>query len=541
MNPTFGRYEPLFKLAAGGMAEVYVARIRGEAGFEKLVAVKRMLSHLAEDERFVEMFLDEGRVAAHVSSPNVVQTLDLGRADDGALYIVMELVLGLSLSSLLKAAAKQHRPVPLPVAIEVLAQASQGLDDAHEARTPTGVHLGIVHRDVSPQNVLVGIDGRARVTDFGIARALLRRVQTSTGELKGKFSYFSPEQARGLEVDRRSDVFAMGIVAWEVLSGRRLFDGETPMESMEKVRGLAIPPPASLRPDVSREVSDVIMRALERDRETRFQTAGDFASALRNASGPMPTSREIGNWVKATSGELLSRVQDRIDGALAAGDAQTEALVDVQVISSSGTPSRAALHFAQTAVKRSGISVTPLPVASSVERRSVPFVPIGAGVVLLVVLAVAAIAFAKIGPFAAHDVTAMPIQTPVAQPPVAVVAPSVPAPLAPIVLSPIGASDAPPAAHASGGHGPRTGGGHAPGGSTTRPPVVEVAAGSGTHATTPPLPAHADPVVEPPHVVSHTAHPPVWPVRPPPPPTGHAPPHTPRGGLADDDAFDHPI
>ncbi|MCZ7685170.1 MAG: protein kinase [Sandaracinaceae bacterium] len=152
----FGRYEPLFRVAAGGMAEVYAARIQGEAGFQKLVAVKRMLPHLASEPGFVDMFLNEAKLAAHVASPHVVQTLDLGRGSDGSLYIVMELVVGLSLAKLVEG---HPGPLPIPVVIELLAQAAQGLDDAHEAETPAGDPLGLIHRDVSPHNVIVGVDG----------------------------------------------------------------------------------------------------------------------------------------------------------------------------------------------------------------------------------------------------------------------------------------------------------------------------------------------------------------------------------------------
>src|SRR5687767_8991750 len=197
----FGRYEALFKIAAGGMAEVFAARIRGEAGFEKLVAVKRMLPHLADDPDFVTMFLDEARVAATIGSPHVVQTLDLGRADDGALYIVMELVVGVTLADLVGHDHNRLQPLPVAIAAEIIAQAAQGLDDAHEAVTPAGDHLEIVHRDISPQNVLIGVDGRVRVADFGIARALFRMTQSETGRVKGKCAYFSPEQAVGKPLD----------------------------------------------------------------------------------------------------------------------------------------------------------------------------------------------------------------------------------------------------------------------------------------------------------------------------------------------------
>jgi len=326
--PSFGRYEALFRIAAGGMAEVFAARIRGEAGFEKLVAVKRMLPHLAEDEQFVDMFLDEARVAVHVSSPYVVPTLDLGRADDGALYIVMELVVGQALSTLIRDQRRRGTRVPIPIAVELLAQAAQGLDDAHEAVTPTGVRLGLVHRDVSPHNVLVGVDGRARVTDFGIARAMMRRTSTQTGELKGKFAYFSPEQAEGRPVDRRADVFALGIVAWETMLGRRLFTGEDPMQLLGNVKTLPIPAVHVIDPEIPLPVSQAIARALERSLDKRWATAAELSHALREAGrtlGPTPTAREIGRWVGDAGGDSLGHMRSEIDRALSGDDVPTVA------------------------------------------------------------------------------------------------------------------------------------------------------------------------------------------------------------------------
>jgi eukaryotic-like serine/threonine-protein kinase len=317
--PRFGRYEALFKIASGGMAEVFAARIRGEAGFEKLVAVKRMLPHLAEDPGFVDMFLDEARVAVHVSSPHVVQTLDLGRADDGALYIVMELVVGSALSTLVRDLRRADGRVPIPIAVELIAQAAQGLDDAHEAVTPTGVHLNIVHRDVSPHNVLVGADGRARVTDFGIARAMMRRTATAAGELKGKFAYFSPEQASGQPLDRRADIFALGIVGWEALLGRRLFTGDDPMSLLQAVKSEPIPLACEVDDEVPLAVARAIAKALQRDPSKRYQTAAEMAHALREAGrtiGPQPSSREIGRWVGEHGGESLQRVRRLIDQSL---------------------------------------------------------------------------------------------------------------------------------------------------------------------------------------------------------------------------------
>lgn len=307
----FGRYEPLFRVAAGGMAEVYAARIQGEAGFQKLVAVKRMLPHLANEPGFVDMFLNEAKLAAHVASPHVVQTLDLGRGSDGSLYIVMELVVGLSLAKLVEG---HPRPLPIPVVVELLAQAAQGLDDAHEAATPAGDPLGLIHRDVSPHNVIVGVDGRARVTDFGIARAVNRpRAETNIRELKGKFAYMSPEQTRLLPLDRRSDVFSLGVIGWELLTGERLFAHRDPLEAVRLVQHEPVPAPTALRADVPPAIGEVILRALERDRGARVQSAGELALLLRRAArasyGEPPHKKEITAFVERSGGEDLSRLQ----------------------------------------------------------------------------------------------------------------------------------------------------------------------------------------------------------------------------------------
>lgn len=307
----FGRYEPLFRVAAGGMAEVYAARIQGEAGFQKLVAVKRMLPHLANEPGFVDMFLNEAKLAAHIDSPHVVQTLDLGRGSDGSLYIVMELVVGLSFAKILEG---HSGPVPLPIALEVMAQAAQGLDDAHEATTPAGEALGLIHRDVSPHNILLGIDGRVRVTDFGIARAVHRpRAETNARELKGKFSYMSPEQTRLKDLDRRSDVFSLGTVLWEVLSGQRLFAASDPLQAVRLVRKKPIVPPHQLRPEVPEAVSAVALRALERNPADRYQSAGELAVELRRvareAFGEPPHKRDIARFIELAGGEELERLQ----------------------------------------------------------------------------------------------------------------------------------------------------------------------------------------------------------------------------------------
>jgi len=319
-NPaTFGRYETLFRIAAGGMAEVYAARVRGEAGFQKLVALKRMLPHLTDDERFVTMFMDEGKLAANIESPNVVSTLDLGRADDGSLYLVMELVVGTTLSTLLRNAAKTGSSIPPDVACEILAQAAQGLHDAHEARTPFGAPLQLVHRDISPQNILVGVDGRVRITDFGVARAVLRRTKTSTGEFKGKLSYFSPEQCADRDVDRRSDIFSLGVVAWETLTTRRLFHAENPLAVLERVTRMPIPSAHEVNAQIPVPIASVVASALARNRESRHQTAADLARALRGAArdayGATDRSK-IADLVQTHGGDTLERIQSQLKESL---------------------------------------------------------------------------------------------------------------------------------------------------------------------------------------------------------------------------------
>lgn len=324
---SYGRYQTLFRIAAGGMAEVYAARVRGEAGFQKLVALKRMLPHLTDDERFVTMFMDEGKLAANIDSPNVVSTLDLGRADDGSLYLVMELVVGTTLSSILRNAAKTGNGLPVNAACEMLAQAAHGLHDAHEARTPMGAPLQLVHRDISPQNILCGVDGRMRITDFGVARAVLRRTKTSTGEFKGKLSYFSPEQCADKTLDRRSDIFSLGVVAWETLTMRRLFHAENPLAVLERVTRMPIPSAQEVRPEVPTAVAAVVAAALERDRDARYATAAEFGQALRAAARETVGGcdrGELSALVEAQGGEQLERIQANLKRSLATTGSEAE-------------------------------------------------------------------------------------------------------------------------------------------------------------------------------------------------------------------------
>ena len=352
------------------MAEVYAARIVGEGGFQKVVALKRMLPTLAEDERFVSMFLDEGRVAANISSPNVVQTLDLGRADDDSLYLVMELVVGVSLGRLVRGALKAGQFLDDGVAVRILAEAARGLHDAHEATTPMGDPLRIVHRDVSPQNILVDRAGRTRITDFGVARAMQRHSHTQTGEMKGKMAYFAPEQAVGGEMDRRLDVFALGIVSWEILTGRRLFKGDNPLQTLKKITEAPIPSLLHYRPDLPPALDAAVQRALRRDMHERWPSALDYARALEAAVEPPTTSSAVAEAVRAFGGAPLDDLERNLKLALSGEITLPEPTIEAGVDDAPTVMERTPLST--SAVLPTGSGAAPLTGSTSLLGAHTP-------------------------------------------------------------------------------------------------------------------------------------------------------------------------
>ncbi len=277
------RFELLAELASGGMATVFLARLLGVAGFQRLVAIKRLHPHLAREQEFIEMFLDEARLAAKIHHPNVVPIQEVG--ESRGYYLVMDYVEGDTLARLLtKGTAEGKKLVGPDVVIRIVLDTLAGLQAAHDLPGDDGKPLDIVHRDVSPQNVLVGVDGIAKLTDFGVARASARLSTTRTGQLKGKLAYMAPEQARGELVDRRADVFAAGIVLWEGLSLRRLFRGDGEAEVLTKILNQPIPSLRSVAPTVPAALDAVCMRALARDRDERYGSAAEFAEALEKAA-----------------------------------------------------------------------------------------------------------------------------------------------------------------------------------------------------------------------------------------------------------------
>jgi serine/threonine-protein kinase len=294
-----GRYRVFGQIAAGGMATVHLGRLVGAAGFARTVAIKRLRPHLAEDPQFVSSFVDEARLAACIRHPNVIPTLDVVMRQ-GEVLVVMEYVQGESLSRL----ARGGRP-PLPIAAAIASQMLSGLHAAHEAKSPKGAPLHLVHRDVSPQNVVVGTDGVARVLDFGVAKATWRSQDTRDGLLKGKLAYMSPEQLNWRPLDRRADIFAASIVIWETLTGERLFAGDNAGDTAVRVLAGKVRPPSEIAPALPSALDAIVLRGLAQDPDDRFATALEMAVALE-AVAPLATARELGAWVEQRSHEALA-------------------------------------------------------------------------------------------------------------------------------------------------------------------------------------------------------------------------------------------
>ncbi len=270
---TYGRYQLLAKLATGGMAQVYLARQSGPEGFEKLVVLKRILPHLAENAEFVRMFLQEARLSAQLNHPHIAQIYDLGKVGD-SYFIAMEYVHGEDVRRVVRQAGREGRTLPVPLACRIVIGACEGLEFAHQKADDQGRPLGIVHRDVSPQNLLVTFEGGVKLIDFGIAKAADSASHTKTGVLKGKYSYMSPEQAEGRRVDKRSDVFALGIVLYELVTQSRLFKRHSDLATIQAVMACRFKRPSQVNPAVDPDLEAIILKVLTKEREERMPSAG---------------------------------------------------------------------------------------------------------------------------------------------------------------------------------------------------------------------------------------------------------------------------
>lgn len=308
------RYQVIRRLDAGGMAEIFLARALSIQGMEKLVAIKRVLPALTPNASFTAMFLDEARLSLGLSHANIVTVTDVSQSS-GTYFIVMEYIDGYNLRHLFQRASELGFRIPVAVACYLLMEVCKGLEHAHTKRDAAGKHLRIVHRDLSPPNVLVSRAGEVKITDFGLARATSQLSKTDPGVVKGKYSYLAPEVVEGKQADHRVDIFAVGIVLWELLANRRLFYGQTDVETVEAVRKAEIPPLARFNPDVKPELMQIIARALAKDPRKRFTSARELGEALADYLAH--------NSLRATSFDLV-QLLERLFGTDGTGAAQPE-------------------------------------------------------------------------------------------------------------------------------------------------------------------------------------------------------------------------
>jgi len=328
-----GRYELLLPIASGGMATVWAARLRGTRGFQKIVAVKTILPKLTEDPEFEQMFLDEASLASQIRHPHVVEILDLGE-QEGVLYLVMEWIEGLPLNEVMREARKRGG-VPLPVAVRIGIQACAGLHAAHELKNPKGELVGLVHRDVSPQNILVTYEGVTKVVDFGIAKATaLGGGSTGVGRVKGKVGYMAPEQATGAPIDRRVDVFAMGIFLYALTTGRHPFRGESESETLARIcsQKPALPP-SQIVPGYPAELERVLLQALAKDPAKRSPTANVLLRGLDQAlpaSMRASTDEDVAAFVRGIFCERREQSRKALAAALEQADVRAQSAVSAE-------------------------------------------------------------------------------------------------------------------------------------------------------------------------------------------------------------------
>jgi len=384
-----GRYALHAELAAGGMAVVYLGRQTGPVGFGKTVAIKRLHPHLAKDPYFAAMFLDEARLAARVQHPNVVPILDVV-STESELFLVLEYIRGETLSGLLRAARKRKELVPVPIAAAIVVGLLAGLHAAHEARDETGKPLSIVHRDVSPQNLIVGADGVPRVLDFGVAKAATRLQTTREGQLKGKIPYMSPEQLNG-EVTAKSDVYSAALVFWEALTSQRLFRGETEAQVLHHVLTLEAPAPSTLNPSVPAALDAIVLKGLARDPAARYATAREMAAAIE-ACTPVASAMKIAEWVEALIGPTLV-ARDTMRAEIESGAHSVNSVAPISTPSLPPFPRVSEPSSVTGSQPVGGINESMASLVVGAERAPpksrVPIVLAGVGAVLVVAAAVA--------------------------------------------------------------------------------------------------------------------------------------------------------
>ena len=305
------RYQITERLDHGGMAEVFRGVAESMEGFKKAVAIKRILPNLTKNQKFVAMFLDEARLSLFLQHANIVQVFDISKTPDNAYFLVMEYIDGCNLKALIERQKQKGRRIEIAHSIYIMTECCKALNYAHFLEHPeTNEPLGIVHRDISPPNILLSKNGEIKLVDFGLAKANSQIESTDQGVVKGKFSYLSPEAASGLEVDHRADVFAVGIILWEMFTGRRLFYGETDYQTVELVRQARVPSIAALNPEIEAELEAIVRKALARDANDRYQSANDLGDALTQylfSHRMKVTSRDVATLVRDTQVEMMRK------------------------------------------------------------------------------------------------------------------------------------------------------------------------------------------------------------------------------------------
>ncbi|GMU03720.1 hypothetical protein KH5H1_78430 [Corallococcus caeni] len=315
-KPTFfGKYLLLERINVGGMAEVFIAKAFGVEGFERILAIKKILPTMAEDDEFITMFIDEARISVQLNHANIVHIHELGKHED-TYFIAMEYVAGRDVRTLLERYRRRKEIMPTAQAVFIVSKMCEGLDYAHRKKDARGQDLHIIHRDVSPQNILVSYEGEVKIIDFGIAKAANRSQKTQAGILKGKFGYMSPEQVRGMPIDRRSDIFAVGVLLYEMLTGEKLFVGESDFSTLEKVRNADIPLPREFNPNISAGLEKVVLKALAREPEDRYQWASDLQEDLMRfllAGDAIYSSKHLSGFMKEAFAEDMLREAEKME------------------------------------------------------------------------------------------------------------------------------------------------------------------------------------------------------------------------------------
>ncbi len=397
MAQQFGKFKLLKKIASGGMAEIHIAKQRGMEGFEKIVVIKTILPNLASNEEFVQMFLDEARIAARLTHPNIVQIYDLGRVGS-TYFIAMEYVQGENLRTVAKACRKKKAPLPLQHTVKVISQASEGLHYAHSKQDTSGAPLNIVHRDISPQNILVSFEGITKLVDFGIAKAATQYQETRAGILKGKYSYMSPEQCMSRPVDARSDIFSMGIVLWELATGLRLYKLDSELMILKEITEGKVRPPRDVNQQIPAELEAIILKALEKRPKDRFSSALEMHMALEEFmknQGLISSTVHLSAFMRELFKDKLENLR-KIEQAQADGDNLESFLFDdlnepdmyvpgtgatPSQVSPVSTPSKPLFPKPTTGISR--IAPVPSPTAPVKPRRN-----LFAGSIIIVLLGI---------------------------------------------------------------------------------------------------------------------------------------------------------